>query len=455
MKKNKVQTFPDEELFIVKKRKKKTNTPKISFMSADGIAAATQTDAEKSTSEPNKTSENIATQPVSVSPATQNVEPVQQSATISPTETRRDVDPAPREGYLICDAAIDNIDINVSGNTANVSVSSVKGASQNSAFPTGVIYSLNGGALTPAENNFELTNLPIGNHNLSIRPICLDARSPSTNVQTKTFTIYGNPVCDAIIGQFNIYVDGTTATISTTTEKGNAPNSDEPTGIIYSLDGAEPKKTTKTFQLTNLSAGNHTITVSAWCAGGGSPTTQTKTFTISQASGGGGVTPPAPKLCDVEIIDVKINAVSAPTGNDVNIQVSYGGTLNLKPVGVAYQSPLVKNGELQLVNGDNFTLRSIPAGENRVTLYPICEGNVVGSKSVTKVFTITPNVPSTNTTTIGGGGIRGGFGGGGGLSQGESTSALQVSETTFLGRNWWWLLALGVVAYYATKKDKK
>jgi hypothetical protein len=252
-------------------------------------------------------------------------------------------------------------------------------------------------------------------------------------------------LCDSIIEQLNVSVSGNQATVNAIVKQGTIRYSSPITGqISYSLDGAAPVLANSTFQLNNLSVGSHTITAAAVCSDGVSLLTQTKTFTVAPAP----VTPPAtPPICDVEITNVKIEVNSVATGNDIYFQVSFGGTTNAKPIGVAYSNAYVNRGEIQYVNKDNFTLRNLPAGENKIVLYPICEGNILGSKSLTKVFTIAPYPPNINQT----------FSGvpyGANMSPATSESNIVVikEEKTFLQKNWLWLLIAAGVIYVTTNK---
>lgn len=369
--------------------------------------------------------------------------------------------------------------------------------------------------------------------------------SGSSTTTTTTTTTAAVTQCDASIDQFNIYVNGNTVTISSTVLGGTKPISGK---VWYQLvkpdltmDGGI---TTSTFQLTNLAAGDYSITLAAECADGSTIGKTTKGFTIAgsasatppadcadycilntsgsvvtissleqylgksllcpqttftsvasnqratikltpaevttlnpssnweifagacSTSGSGGTGTATPPVCDVEITNVAIEISTVATGSNAYFKVSFGGTTNAKPIGVAYSNQYVQNGQLQQVIADNFTLRNLPAGENKVILYPICEGNLIGTKSLTKVFTIAPNPSSVSQTSIspatsiggGGGGFaapraaaaptgaKGGGAGGGG--------AKQEVKVSFLQKNWWWLLIVGGIIYLATK-DKK
>lgn len=111
--------------------------------------------------------------------------------------------------------------------------------------------------------------------------------------------------CDAVIDQFNISVSGSTATISTTIRSNTSPTSGQ---VRYSLDGGDAVTTSSTFQLTNLSAGSHSISVAAVCNDGSTSGKQVKTFNIPATI----ERPSTPRVVDPSLVD-QLQPPVAPT----------------------------------------------------------------------------------------------------------------------------------------------
>jgi hypothetical protein len=263
------------------------------------------------------------------------------------------------------------------------------------------------------------------------------------------------PACDSTVSSINVSV-GAAGTKKAAVE---CAFTGQPTTYYYSVSptgetGSKPVG--ELLMLGNLEGGDYTISITPMCSNGVMGAVSSKNFTVPSSAPPPPPPPPpppAPTTCDVEITNVAVEVVQVGTGSDATFTVTFGGTTGLQPKSVAYSHPSVNNGNIQIDDNNSFTLRNLPAGENSVILYPVCEGNVVGSKSLTKVFTITPNV--VNTTQVSANPF-GRIGGGGGAASRESEGATSVKiEASFWKKNWLWLLLLGGVVVAAASKTKK
>jgi hypothetical protein len=108
-------------------------------------------------------------------------------------------------------------------------------------------------------------------------PQVVPATPPPTNPPTSNTSQI--KCVNSKVTSFVISVTGNKAKVTTTTDM---PSSVQ-MGLMYSLDGGATKRNTLTFELSNLAAGNHSLTVAPHCISTNetSPNFQTKTFTVA------------------------------------------------------------------------------------------------------------------------------------------------------------------------------
>jgi hypothetical protein len=146
-----------------------------------------------------------------------------------------------------------------------------------------IVYQWNAEYLTEFSHKLNLTSIPEGNHNITIRAIEYGKYWSETFHYT-TFSITGS-------SSISFTIDTTPPTISAlsiqnttygTTDVDLNFSVNEPVSqITYSLDGQENVTIAGNTTLADLSAGTHNVTVYAWDTAGNVEASKTITFTVT------------------------------------------------------------------------------------------------------------------------------------------------------------------------------
>ena len=163
--------------------------------------------------------------------------------------------------------------------------------------------SLDGASFSACTTPFTATNLPVGNHTLTI------AATNAGGVRTTSYswTVEAVPVAAPTVFVISGPVPSTSATDATIT----FAVSDPAATVICSLDGAAPTACANPWTATNLGVGSHTLTVTASNAGG-----------TGSASYSWTITPPPPPPVGAPTVTVDSGPQSSGTATDATVVFS-------------------------------------------------------------------------------------------------------------------------------------